>query len=289
MKALMTRNIVWVTFCGSAIVMLLIAVVVSRMMLSSAETIEETSKQHLLALSRAAALLVSAEELDGFVYPEDGEKLEYIKLRRRLARFNSISGTEYTYFLRLDKDTNMMQFIIDNTLEDSIALSLPQVPREDSPDIALSGIANTVEFGSYSEGWEGYMTAFAPVYYKDGRLSNIVAGVDILDVNIIKTQEDISQLSVLLIISIVAALGACLASLILYQQKARQALLASEAKSSFLSNTSHEIRTPMNAILGIQAMKNREEQVYNILMQQLGVLNTESAAPEQVDLISKAD
>ena len=41
--------------------------------------------------------------------------------------------------------------------------------------------------------------------------------------------------------------------------------------------------------LEVQAMKNREEQVYNILMQQLGVLNTESAAPEQVDLISKAD
>ena len=259
MKALIKRNIVWVIFCGSSITMLVIALAVSQVMITSAETIEETSKQNILALSRAAALLVSADEMDDFVVPEDGQKPEYTALRHKLATFNEISGTVYTYFLRLDEETNMMQFIIDNTLEESIALSLPQVPREYAPDIALSGVANAVELGSYSEGWEGYMTAFAPVYNSDGSSSNVVAGVDMLDVYIWQTQKDMGRLSVLLVISIALVLGACLSSLILYQQKARQALLASEAKSSFLSNTSHEIRTPMNAILGMADLIVHEE------------------------------
>ena len=251
MKTLIKKNTVWVSFCGSSIVMLIIAIVVSKMMVSSAATIEKTSREHILALSRAAALLVTAEEMEGFVLPDDEKKPEYTALRYKLATFNEASGTEYTYFLRLDTETNMMQFIIDNTLEDFTALSLPKVPREYAPDVALSGTANTVEMGSYSEGWEGYMTAFAPVYYKDGRLSNVIAGVDMLDVNIREIQHDISQLSILLIISIIVALGACLYSLILYQQQAKAALLSNEAKSAFLSNTSHEIRTPMNAILGM--------------------------------------
>ena len=245
------RNAAWIAFCGSSIAMIIVAVVVSRMMVFSAETIEETSRQRLLALSRAAALLVTAEELNQFMQPEDGRTPEYTELRHKLADFNEISGTEYTYFLRLDEETNKMQFIIDNTLEDAVAIDLPLVPREEAPDIALSGIANTVELGSYSDGWEGYMTAFAPVFYADGSLSNIVAGVDMLDVNIREAQQNMTYLSIVLLFSIVLVLSACFFSLVLYQRKARQALLASEAKSSFLSNTSHEIRTPMHAILGM--------------------------------------
>ena len=252
MKLFIKKNTVWATFCGSSIVMLFIAVVVSRMMISSAEIIEETSKQNILALSRAAALLVTAEEMENFVLSEDGKKPEYIALNHKLAVFNGISGTEYTYFMRLDTETNMMQFIIDNSPPaDITGLDLAQVPREYAPDIALAGVANAVELGSYSEGWEGLLTAFAPVYYSDGRLSNVIAGVDILDVHIRTARKNMSQLSVLLIISVALALGACLYSLILYQQQAKKALMASEAKSFFLSNTSHEIRTPMNAIIGM--------------------------------------
>ena len=257
MKTLL-RNTFWVIFCLSSIIILVVAIITTQMMATSAKTIEETSKEHILALSRGAALLATADELDQFMTPEDMESEEYQRLNERLQVFNDISGTEYTYFLRLDKDSNMMQFIIDNSVE-TTALSEPLVPREDAPDIALKGIANTVEFGSYSEGWEGYLTAFAPVYYEDGRLSNIVAGVDMKDIHIRENNQNMNNLSVLLILSILVALGACLFSLILYQRKAKQALLASEAKSSFLSNMSHEIRTPMNAILGMVDIIIQEE------------------------------
>ena len=256
MKAILKiikQNIVWLAFFGSSILMLVIAIVASTMMISSAKIIEETSKQHLLALSRAAALLVPADHLDRFMKAEDMELQEYKSLNERLIAFNTLSGTEYTYFLRLDEATNRMQFVIDNSVNTD-ALSVPPVPRESYPDIALTGKPICVDLGSYSEGWEGYMTAYAPVFYEDGRLSKTIAGVDMLDKHIKTAQQNMRRLSGLLIVSILLALGACLHSLLLYRRKARQALIASEAKSSFLSRMSHEIRTPLNAIIGFCGM-----------------------------------
>ena len=258
MKMFIKRNYIWSIFFGSSIVMLIIAIAASMMMLSSAETIEETSQQHLLALSRAAALLVTADDLDQFTEAEDMERPEYEALNNRLIEFNEASGTEYTYFLRLVEDVNLMQFIIDNTV-DTTALSVPLLEREEAPDIALSGTPNTVPLGSYSAGWEGYMTAYAPVYYADGRLSNIVAGVDILDIYIREARQNMHRLSLLLVASIVVVLGTCLCSLLLYRRKARQALSASDAKSSFLSRMSHEIRTPLNAIIGFCDMSTASD------------------------------
>ena len=228
MKTFIKRNLIWGTFFGSSIVMIIIAIAASIVMVSSAETIEETSKQHILALSRAAALLVTAEDLNKFTKAEDMELPEYIALNEKLREFNNTSGTEYTYFLRLVESENMMQFVIDNSVN-TTALSESFVAREEAPDIALSGIANTVPLGSYSEGWEGYMTAYAPIYYSDGSLSNIIAGVDMLDIYIRGTQKNIHRLSMLLVFSIVVVLGTCLYSLLLYRRKAKQALIASEA------------------------------------------------------------
>ena len=263
MKMFIKRNFILGAFFGSSIIMLFIAIAASMMMLSSAETIEETSKQHVLALSRAAALLATADELNQFTKAEDMELPKYKEINQRLIEFNDASGTEYTYFLRLVEDANKMQFIIDNSVDTS-ALREPLLSREEAPDIALLGIPNTVPLGSYSEGWEGYMTAYAPVYYADGSLSNVIAGVDILDIHIRKTQENMHRLSLLLIFSIIAVLGTCLYSLLLYQRKVRQALIASEAKSSFLSRMSHEIRTPLNAIMGFCNMSLASEDMAKI-------------------------
>ena len=250
MKTFFKQNATWLIFFVSSIVMLCIAIVSNAMMLSSAEIIEEASSKHMLALSRAAALLVSADELDRYAVAEDMDSQGYRDLKEKLIVFNEASGTEFTYYLRLDTDTNRMQFIIDNTADEYSALSDPPVPREYAPDLALSGVANTVALGSYSDGWEGYLTAFAPVYYADGRISNTVAGVDALDVSIKEAQENMHRLSLLLIVSTILVIGSCLTSLLLYQRKVEQAQIASVAKSSFLSRMSHEIRTPLNAIVG---------------------------------------
>ena len=272
--AFVKQNTIWMTFFGSSIIVLILAIVTSMMMVSSGKTIEETSRQHILALSRAAALLVSADELDMFMQEQDMQRPEYAALNHELMEFNDISETEYTYYLRLVESENKMQFIIDNSV-DTEALSMPLVDREHAPDIALTGLANAVEFGSYSENWEGYMTAYAPVYYSNGRLSNIVAGVDMLDVYIRQSQQNMHTLSTLLIIFITMVLGFCLYSLLLYQRKAKQALSASEAKSSFLSRMSHEIRTPLNAIIGFCNMSMASNHIREI-KQYLGHINSAS-------------
>ena len=264
MKTFLKKNTIWLTFFMSAVVMLVIAFFASEMMMSSAETIEKSSMENMLALSRAAALLVPAEELDRFAEPEDMYTAEYAALKEKIIAFNRLSGTEYTYYLRLDTDANGMQFIIDNTAEDYSALSIEPVPREYAPDLALTGVANTVEIGSYSEDWEGYMTAFAPVYYSDGSLSNTVAGVDALDFSIREARKNMSNFSLLLTVSIVAVFSACFYSLLLYRRKVKQAQTASEAKSAFLSRMSHEIRTPLSAIVGFCGMSAEADDVTKI-------------------------
>ena len=270
MKAFIRRNIIWAAFFISSIVMLIIAIAASMMMVSSAHIIEEASKENILSLSRGAALIATADELNQFKAAEDMELHEYQELNQRLIEFNEASGSEYTYFLRLVEESNQMQFIIDNSV-DTTALSEPLMSREDAPDIALAGEANVVPIGSYSDGWEGYMTAFAPVYYEDGSLSNVIAGVDMLDVYIRETQENMRRLSIFLIFSIIVVLGTSFSTIMLYRRKAGQALIASEAKSSFLSRMSHEIRTPLNAIIGFSGMslasdnmKKIKEYLYNI-------------------------
>ena len=67
-----------------------------------------------------------------------------------------------------------------------------------------------------------------------------------------------------MVFSIIAILGACFCSLLLYRRKARQALIASEAKSSFLSRMSHEIRTPLNAIMGFCGMAIASDNITKI-------------------------
>ncbi len=251
MKKKLKNNVILLLFFASALIVLLISLFAGRMMLVSAEMIEESSRQQMVALSRAASLLVTADELDQFTTAEDMKLPAYQELKETLIGFTDSSGISYTYILALDEETDRMQFIADNVPSEFFGLHTPQVDREKSPDIALAGTANAVELGSYSSGWDGYLSAFAPVYYSDGSPSRYIAGVDMLDVFIYEAHNNIFQLSGILIISMTVVLGICLICLLLYRKQVRQAQVANSSKSMFLSNMSHEMRTPMNAIIGM--------------------------------------
>ena len=73
----------------------------------------------------------------------------------------------------------------------------------------------------------------------------------------------------------------------LIEQLKSQAGLLREANKSQQSKEGGMSRLVGEA-MEILTMKNREEQVYNTLLSQIGILDTESSAPEQVDQISKA-
>ncbi|MDL2272608.1 response regulator [Desulfovibrio sp. OttesenSCG-928-I05] len=249
-------------FFASFIVVLVIALSARQMMLDSAEIIEIGTKQEMAALSMAASLLVSAEELDAFSSIEDMQTPEYIALKKKLDAFTKNAGIQFSYFMRLDPVTNKMQFIIDNVLdpaEDADGLDSPQVAREAGPDTALTGKQYVASLGSYSDGWDGLLTAWSPMYYKDGTLSNTVAGVDMQDVFIKRNLANAQVLSTILILSLLVVVILSFVSMTLYRRKARQATLASEAKSSFLSRMSHEMRTPLNAIIGLSAMASEAD------------------------------
>ena len=269
------KNVAWLTFLVSTIAILIVAFAANMVMMASAQIIENASLEEMLALSRAASLLATADELDQYILPGDEMKPEYADLKDKLISFTDNAGLEYTYFLRLDPQTNRMSFIIDNSPGVFNALSDPDMAREDSPDTALAGKANVVPLGSYSDGWEGYLTAFAPVYYSDGRQSNIVAGVDRLDKYIKVAQDNNRHLAVMLTVSLFIVLGSCAFSMFLYGSKARQAQAANEAKSSFLSRMSHEIRTPLNAIVGLCGMSVRSDDI-DTIKEYLGSITTSS-------------
>ncbi len=245
------KNFVFLLFFVSSLAVIIISFFAQSMMQKSSDIIAETSKDKMLALSIAASYLATADELNSYQTSEDMLTPSYVALQHKLKKFTEDNKIEYTYFLRLDEETNMMQFIIDNSLVVESGLNVDMVAREPTPDIALQGTAAPVEVGSYSEGWEGYITAFAPVYYSDGTLSNVVAGVDMKDVNIFNATDSIKNISVVMLAMILLIILSSYVCLMLYRKKAIQSEVANNSKSIFLSNMSHEMRTPMNAIIGM--------------------------------------
>lgn len=251
-------------FAVSAVAVIVLSIFAGLAMNNSAQLLTDASLKQLVALSQAASGMVVAEDFEEFLEPEDMERPDYLELKQRLIEFCEKNNLAYTYFLRNRPEIEMQSFIIDNTPVNYTALAEDPVIPEPATDIAYAGTANAVPIGSYSEGWEGYMTAYAPVYYADGSLSDIIVGVDMIDVNIRKEEEIFRIMAVALIISLVVVLSAGVISVIMYQKKARQSTIASVSKSTFLSNTSHEMRTPMNAIIGMSEIARKSDDMAQI-------------------------
>jgi signal transduction histidine kinase len=279
-------------FLISALLVLFLSIFVASMMGSIADYMDEDIVQRLLAVSRHLASQIEPEEVAELRVPGDMDKPLYGELKRRLVDFAEENAVLYAYYyIPAGESGDMLQPVVDNDLtEDAYTLESEPLEMESAPEAALDGTAAVSEFSFYSEGFSGLLSAFAPVYSRDGGSVIAVAGVDITDEQIIAVRRLLGTLSVVLVacVAVVAVSGSF--NVFLHIRRERQlrgaldaAMDASRAKGDFLSQMSHEIRTPMNVILGMAAvLKNSDD----IKTYGDGLAKIESAAAHLLGVIN---
>ncbi|MDR2340403.1 MAG: response regulator [Deltaproteobacteria bacterium] len=237
-------------FFLSSLVMLFIAIYISLLMYSTSNFMKSNIESRLLAISKLAAKVVTAAELDELMTVQDLEKPIAEELKYRLIDFAKEVDVLYVYYFR-KLEGGMCTFILDNDLTDeSVGLFSEPIPIEEGPMKAFEGTAASQGLGVYSVGYDGLLSSYAPLYDEERRIVAI-SGVDITDEQVIIMQRRIRRMAALLVASMLMALASGLLGLHLYRSKAKQSEAANQSKSRFLANMSHEIRTPLNAIIGL--------------------------------------
>jgi signal transduction histidine kinase len=220
---------------------------------------EYNIEQRLKETSKRGAALVTAERLDLYRTASDMERPDYRELRTTLYHFANESDVLYVYYLRVGN--GLMQYVVDNDYnpETQVSLATPPLDEKLTPGAwpALAGKVSASKLGNYTDGWEGLLSAYAPIFDRDGKVVAI-CGVDINDEQIAGARLRMEILAVLEIISVTTVFASGLYCLFKYRREAKRAKEASLAKSRFLSGMSHEIRTPMNAIIGMSELVQRE-------------------------------
>ncbi|MDR2501011.1 MAG: response regulator [Treponema sp.] len=235
-------NFAVILFFIAAFLVLIIAIYTSVLLNSLSFFLRESIEERLLATSRSASYLVSPEELDQLRLPADMEKPLYQKIRDRLIAFADRSHVKYVYYFRI-QGNGLCQFIVDNdTSENAVNLQSPPIPVEDAPQKALDwGTPVASALGEYSAGYNGLLSAYAPICDESGAVVAL-AGVDIPDDQILKTNNRIITLILMLLVSILFVIMSGIASFFIYQKKEdiyvkrfKQQELMSRLARSFIS------------------------------------------------------
>jgi signal transduction histidine kinase/DNA-binding response OmpR family regulator len=253
-------NVILILFFVSAFLVLGISAGANIMMRRSNQLTEDATQRHLVSAARAAAALLSVEELDLFHDVSDMERPEWTAIKDRLIEFAENHEVLYVYYWRDYGDGNI-QYIIDNDT-DLESMGTPKMffELEDPAPYILAGNVYATDLGTYTPSWDGLISGLCPVYNDDGSVY-CAAGVDLDDRLIYQQRRDSIFLLVIQTIALAASIVIGALNMWLYYKKARQSESANAAKSQFLSTMSHEIRTPMNVIIGLSELALREKPV----------------------------
>ena len=259
-----SKNFIFILFVFSFVVVLVLSI--SNIWFTSflVRTMEFNTEQRLMLVSKLAAEMISAQELDQYRRVEDMALPSYQKLRSAMRDFAREHSVLYVYYLRLT-EWNQLRYIVDNDFDEAtqVGLASPPINIFDMPgtETALEGTAACSGMGNYSPGWEGLLSAYAPVFGRDGKVAAIAA-VDINDNSIVRARRLVMFFTTARIICVVVVFVSGILSLYRYSQEAAKAQAANRAKSEFLSRMSHEMRTPLNAIIGMGELALRTDTLH---------------------------
>jgi class 3 adenylate cyclase/uncharacterized membrane protein len=209
-------------FFISALMTLLISELVNRQTDNYRTTVIEVTGHHLTSAVTALSQLVRAEELDLFHTVEDMNKPEYEQIRQRLMDFGRKNNVFYAYYWR-DCGDGRFQYIIDNDTDPKTQVGPGNFNNiaQDAERKALAGNISVADLGSYSIGWEGLLSAYAPVYDREGKIY-AVAGVDISDEFIFLQHQDAHKMTLLQLIVVPVSVLFGVLNMFLYRRKAVQ-------------------------------------------------------------------
>jgi len=252
------KRFIVIPFIFSFLIILVVSLYANKLISSSMHTMEYNLERRLIAESKRLANMISSDELDKYRTVQDMELPEYQSLRLRMFNFAKEAEVLYVYYLR--PTDSGFQYIVDNDFNEKTRVGLDTPPFESVPWIvsAQKGQACSSGLGNYNIGWEGLLSAYAPIFDKDDKVTAI-AGVDIDDRSIVRAWRLVSFLTIVQIIAGAFIFASGITYFIYLYRQLKIARDANSAKSDFLANMSHEIRTPMNAISGMAELLLRKE------------------------------
>jgi len=220
-KAIIVRLVLGMFFV-SALMTLLISELVNRQTDNYRTTVIEVTGHHLASAVLALSQLVSAEELDLFHTVEDMNMPEYEEIRQRLMSFGKAHNVFYAYYWR-DCGNGKFQYIIDNDTDPVTQVGPGNFNdiAQDAEREALAGNISVADLGSYSPGWDHFLSAYAPVYDREGKIY-AVAGVDISDEFIFLQHQDAHKMTLLQLIVVPVSVIFGVLNMFLYRRKAKQ-------------------------------------------------------------------